>query len=289
MKNKLILVEGIPGSGKSTISKKIKEYLQTCYPNVVLFNEGDAHPADLAWCAYLPIKEYENILERYPQYCEVIKYNTVIESDFVVVSYTKLNLEPPNNDIMKYFEKFQVYDGRVALEQFTDLHLKRWESFANRASHKNTIYIFESAFFQNHICELMAIHNKDNSYIAEHLISLMNSVKVLNPTIIYLSQPDVSETITRVAKERVSSDKSKCSDWIDMVISWVEKSQYGIEHGLKGFSGAIRFLEKRKKLEFEVLEKLPIDKWIIENPNYDWEEVFKKVKKKFSVLQDKIV
>ena len=62
MDTKLILVEGIPGSGKSTIANKIREYLESQNIDTTLFNEGDAHPADLAWCSYIPENEYKDII-----------------------------------------------------------------------------------------------------------------------------------------------------------------------------------------------------------------------------------
>lgn len=282
MKNRLILVEGIPGSGKSTIAKKIQEYLESKDINTMLYNEGDGHPADLSWCSYVPINEYKDIINKYPEYSLVINDNTVIENDFAVVAYTKLGFTPYENELMKYFEAHEVYDGRVSSEKFTDLHLKRWSRFAENTINENKVYIFECAFFQNHVCELMGIHNKENDYIYEHLNSLVRTVNELSPLIIYLTQPDVRETIERVSKERVSNDKAKQSDWIDLVIHWVEKSQYAKRHGLNGLEGVIRFLEDRKKIELEVFEKLQIDKYIVENLDYNWDDVFNKVKKLLS-------
>lgn len=278
METKLILIEGIPGSGKSTIAKKIREYLESQNIKTALFCEGDVHPSDLAWCSYIPIDEFKNIINKYSQYSQVINEYTVIENDHAVIAYTKLGLSPSENEVMKYFEEHEVYDGRVPLERFAKIHFNRWQNFAERAINKKEISIFECAFFQNHICELMGIHGEGNDYITDHLISLISTVEKLNPIIIYLTQPDVSETIGRVAKERVSADKSKNCDWIDLVIAWVEKSQYGRTQGLNGYDGAIRFFEERKKIELEVIEKLPIDKYIIENPDYNWDDVFSKVK-----------
>ena len=37
------------------------------------------------------------------------------------------------------------------------------------------------------------------------------------------------------------------------------------------------FFEERKKIELDVIGKLPIDKHIIENPDYNWNDVFSKV------------
>ena len=90
METKLILIEGIPGSGKSTIARKTSEYLESQKIRTVLFREGDIHPADLAWCSYIPINEFKDILNKYSQYSQVINDNTVIEDDHAVVAYTKL-------------------------------------------------------------------------------------------------------------------------------------------------------------------------------------------------------
>ena len=85
-------------------------------------------------------------------------------------------------------------------------------------------------------------------------------MKDLNPKLIYLVQLDTYETIKRVAEERVSSDKSQWPDWIDRVISYIEDSQYGRKHGLKGFDGVVAFFEARKKIELAVIDKLPVNK-----------------------------
>ena len=113
MKNRLILVEGIPGSGKSTIANKIKDHFETMGIKVKLFSEGDSHPADLAWNAYIPRDEYETLLKNNPQHVNVIRKHTQLEEDYALVAYTKLGVNPDENELMKYFETHEVYDGRV--------------------------------------------------------------------------------------------------------------------------------------------------------------------------------
>ncbi len=51
METKLILIEGIPGSGKSTIAQKTGEYLSARGLKTKVYAEGQLHPVDLAWCA----------------------------------------------------------------------------------------------------------------------------------------------------------------------------------------------------------------------------------------------
>lgn len=281
MKNRLILVEGIPGSGKSTIANKIKDYLGSKGIKTKLFNEGDLHPVDLAWSAYITLDEYQELLKNNQEYEEVIKDNTKLEEGYAIVAYTKLGISPGEYKLMKYFEQHEVYDAKVSLDTFKKIHIKRWEQFAKNAE-DDEVVIFECSYLQNHVNELMGYHNKDVNYITEYMIDLIKIVGSLNPRLIYLFQPNVYETIDRVARERVSSDKSKWEDWIDLVIRYVENSQYGKSHNLSGFKGVIEFFETRKKIELAVIDKLSVDKAIIDNPEYNWDEVFKQV---LSVLE----
>jgi hypothetical protein len=276
VKNRLILIEGIPGSGKSTIASRLKDYLQNTGIKVKLYSEGDAHPADLAWNAVIQISDYEKLLIDYPKYAEIIRNNTQFEESYAIVAYIKLELGTEENELMSYFEAHEVYDGKVSLNTFKKLHLKRWEQFAKNID-ENSIIIFECSYLQNHINELMGFHNKDMEFIMDYMTDLIKTVECLSPKLIYLAQPNVHETIERVAKERVSPDKSKWQDWIDRVISYAETSQYGIKHNLKGFEGVVEFFNSRKEIELTVIKKLPMDKAIINNLEYNWNEVFNQV------------
>lgn len=277
MKNRLILVEGIPGSGKSTIANKIKEYLETKGLKVKLFNEGDLHPADLAWQAYLTIDEYNQVVKENPELKDTLAKYTQIEGEYAVVAYTKLGIPMKSKGINDYLGSKEVYDGKVDLDTFKAHHLRRWKSFADNAADDDYVYIFECAYLQNHVSELMGCYCKDIGYINNYMFELIDTVKYLNPQLIYLTQADVRETIKRVTDERVSSDKSKWEDWIDLVIKYVENSKYAEVKKLKGYDGVITFFEDRKILEELIIDKLDIDKAVVENINYNWDRVLEEV------------
>lgn len=276
MKNRLILIEGIPGSGKTTISYKVKEYLEAKGKAVRLYREGDAHPADLAWSAYIELDNYQSLLEKYPELADSIKQQTQIEENHAIVAYTKIQKVFEHKELVQYFEDHEVSDKRVSEDIFKKLHFKRWQQFAENAE-KDFITVFECSYLQNHVNELLLFHDKDSDYITDYLVELIGTVQNLNPKLIYLVQPDTCETISRVAKERISPDKSKWQDWIDRVIQYIESSPYGKAHGLKGFDGTVQYFDTRKQLELAILEQLPIEKAIINNPDYNWDNVFNQV------------
>lgn len=271
MKNRLILIEGIPGSGKTTISKKIQRYLKDKGLDVVLYNEGDMHPADMAWNALLSKEEYNKIIKENKGNEKVIKENSIFEEEYVILAYTKLGFHRKQNKLMEFLEEHEIYDGRVPVEVFKDIHLKRWEKFKKEMLEaESKIAIFECSFLQNHVNELLAIHNKDINFIKEYLKDLIETVVELKPKLIYLNQFSIEETINRVAKERISHNEQMYPDWLDMAIGYFENSSYGKLNNINGFEGLVKYFEKRQEIELEVIGDLSIDKLIVNNKNYDY-------------------
>jgi hypothetical protein len=274
MKNRLILVEGIPGSGKTTISKKIKNYLVNKGLDAVLYNEGDVHPADMAWNALLNKEEFNKIINENKGHEHVIKENSIFEDDYVVLAYTKLGFRRRENKLMNFLEEHEVYDGRVPVDIFKQIHLKRWKKFGEEMKEKkDRIVIFECSFLQNHVTELLAMHDKDFNYIKEYLNELIGTVTELNPKLIYLNQLSIKETISRAAKERTSHNKEMYPDWVDMCIEYFENSSYGKRNDINGFDGLIKYFEKRQEIELDVIKSLSLDKLIIYNKNYDYQNI----------------
>lgn len=276
---KLIIVEGIPGSGKTTFSSKIEEFYLACNKNVQLYREGDLHPADLAWHAILEKDEFEDILIQQPNLHDVIKKHSVVEDEEVVVAYTKLALKPEDKTTQDFLEKKEVYGGYVDYERFTEAHLKRWHRFLKSDFDEDDVIIFECSYLQNHVTELVLSYDKPKHEIIEHLYNLVDVETNLEIKLIYLDSINIEETIDRVAKERVSNDKTRWSDWIDLVIQYIETSHYGKLYGLKGYDGVIKFMKLRKGIEAELMSDLPFEVDKIDNKDFNWTTVWEDIKK----------
>jgi len=271
MKTKLIMVEGIPGSGKSTFAQKIADYYKNKDIAVNLFNEGQAHPADLAWSACVPLGSLNNLLFKYSELESEIRKNMSINGDYAIIAYTQVKTD--NREFYKELENYEVYDNRVDFDVFCNLIYSRWSAFGKQAVEKDILNIFECAFFQNHINELQNYQLANKTDIERHLNKLISSVINLSPVLIYLSQPSIRETIERIAKERVSEH----GNWIDMAVAYAENTPYVKLNNLKGFEGLIRCIEDRKQIEEDILRTLPINTIIVENDDYNWESVWNKL------------
>ena len=235
------------------------------------------HPADLGWIACVPAGEYDGLLQKFPALRRQIIRNTAFEGGYAMVAY--MEVKTRNKLFHETMEALEVHGGRVSDDIFFKLHYDRWRAFGEGAAQSDALNIFECAFMQNHVNELLFWRNADDEAVIAHHQRLLDCVRQLSPVLIYLSQPDVRQTILRVAEERPG--------WMERVIAYSETSEYGKRSGIQGFEGAMEFFELRKRLEQKLLTQLDIPYIIIENPNYDWDDVWAKITAYLTDIQQK--
>ncbi|WP_312651916.1 thymidylate kinase [Proteiniclasticum sp.] len=271
MVNRLILVEGIPGAGKTTAAGKIRDQLIAMGEDAVLYEEGMLHPADMAWQAYLTEDEYDIFLSECLKSCKNahiaitqqeirrrIEAQLRREDDRIIIAYTRIDLQDPYlRSLIDDLASKEIYDGRRSINEFTEIHLKRWKRFKEEALKSEQISIFECAFLQNHITELLAVYDKNHDEIYEHLALLLETVKELDPVLVYIEPSDVKGAIDLAAEERRSPAGSEW-DWIRMMEEWVSSSRYGRNRGLKGIEGVYAFCQERLEIDRQMIERLKI-------------------------------
>ena len=276
MNSRLILVEGIPGAGKTTTARKIKEKLIDEGKEAILYEEGMSHPADMAWNACLKEDEYNDFIKKCSEMWEGskksiskeelisrIQRQTRIEDNNVILAYTKIDFpEDCYWSLIGDVASKEICDGRKSLDEFRDIHLRRWSKFAEQALLNDNIYIFECAFLQNHIFELLGVYEKSDEEIYLYLKSLLETVKSLSPSIVYIEPSSVEDIIIQAANERKSPEGSR-PGWIDEVANWVSNMNFGKSHNLKGIEGVFYFCKERLRIDKLMIEKLNVPVTII--------------------------
>lgn len=276
MNSRLILVEGIPGAGKTTTARKIKEKLIDEGKEAMLYEEGMSHPADMAWNACLKEDEYNDFIKKCSEMWEGskksiskeelisrIQRQTRIEDNNVILAYTKIDFpEDCYWSLIGDVASKEICDGRKSLDEFRDIHLRRWSKFAEQALLNDNIYIFECAFLQNHIFELLGVYEKSDEEIYLYLKILLETVKSLSPSIVYIEPSSVEDIIIQAANERKSPEGSG-PDWIDEVANWVSNMNFGKSHNLKGIEGVFYFCKERLRIDKLMIEKLNVPVTII--------------------------
>jgi hypothetical protein len=276
MNHRLIIVEGIPGSGKTTIAKKVAAWLNQHNLKATCYNESDFHPADLSWIAVLTADEYENLLNKWSAYTEQIQAQAWQEADQILVTYSNVEVSCKEDETLyDDFAPYEVYDGNWSLADFTAIHLERWQRFANQAQQEDHIAVFECAWLQNHVNELMMFHNKSQEEMLHHLQRLWDIVAALDPLVIYLQPEDVTDSIAKVSAARVNKQGEPV--WRDRVIDVVCQSPFGKAHQLQGMAGMTEYFRIRNQVELQMLKQLPASAHIFTRSGDDWQALWQQV------------
>lgn len=265
MQSKLILLEGIPGSGKSTAGATLQKFFE--YNNIPsrFWSEGDFdHPADFEGIARLSKSQFENLLARHPKLTEIGEHTSIRGSDYLL-KYRKLqNLHPEKieQSLVDELSRLDVYDG-LPMEEYCRLAFDRWRDFVKAAKNSDEVTLMECVYLQNPLTVMLARHNVAPQFANQHIENLTDIIHELNPLVIYLQPQDV-----RAALELVREERPK--EWADFVIWYLTGQEYGKFHHLNGYDGVIQFYEMRQKLELDILYKLPIQKLVIEHSGNAW-------------------
>ncbi|MDG0791176.1 hypothetical protein OMP38_10055 [Cohnella ginsengisoli] len=251
----MVLVEGLCGTGKSTLAEKLHHYLlqqgmQSCF-----YDEGaEGHPSSLNGHAFFREEEYRGFLERYPKTADEIRKRALRDGNYYLL---------PNRGVREFSEQDVLYaelktrelcwtdTPRAELWEFTYLIQRHWARFAELASTKDTVFVLEAVFFQHQIHDLFKHYKASVSQIEQHIHGIADQISLMNPVLIYLTQPSVREQQT----------------WISSIRS---KPQFATEQN-------IAFMENRKRIELGLLDTLPFPTHAIVNENLDWEDVFSKM------------
>ena len=130
-------IEGLQGSGKSTLQEKLARRYTTC----VVLREGDYSPVELAWCALVTKEQYSEILEKYAGIRSMIEDKSHAEGDNIIICYTKILTDVPG--FHKDLEKYEIYNGRLVFDEFKKIVFGRFNNW------NGDNMIFECSLFQN--------------------------------------------------------------------------------------------------------------------------------------------
>ena len=226
---RLYIVEGLPCSGKSSTARHIADVLTAAGRQVNYMDEGTGrHPADYEFHAFV---------------------------DGQVIPLADV---PPEE--MPAFLPYKIYDG-LPWETEAPLMLDKWRQFVQEAD-TDTVYVFNCVFLQNPMCETMMRFGMAEAESAAHIRAIADIIAPMKPTVIYLHNDDIEESVRRVSAERPG--------WLEAVIPYHVDGGYGKSIGAAGFDGYIACLAERQAREEHILHSLPLRAVTLDNPQKDW-------------------
>ncbi len=253
MLSKLIFIEGLPGSGKTTLTKKILVGLKQKNPEAKAFLESELpNPINFAGHAYLTLHEFNHLKKQYPD-CKFV--HSVFSDDYVLVPYPFSAIQ--YKETKEYPEDLVVFlrsrefscrpQNKVGFSVYSKTMLDRWEAFSKGLTGKEE-FVFDGDILQHPLDDILHNYDISQSQIERHILKTADTISNSDAKLFYISQNNIEESLSRIAVER------KRSIFVDPI--W------------------LKHWHKRKKIELSIIKKLPIKAEIIDNSNYDWANVY---------------
>lgn len=239
-------IEGIQGMGKSTLLQELAEKR----PEYRVCREGDYSPVELAWCAWMDSEQYGGVLERYKDIRSQIEANTFREGEHYIVTYTRIITDIPG--FHRDLEQYEIYNGRRSLEELERIVFERYESFHGSG------YLFECAFLQNIVEDLILFHQLSDEEIMDFYRRLYAVMPREHFRLLYLYSDKIAENIRIIQRER--SDDQGNQLWYPLMMEYLINSPYGKRHGYGEFEDLISHLRHRQQVELRIVWEIVGDR-----------------------------
>jgi hypothetical protein len=270
---KLILVEGLPGSGKSTTAEMTNTILKEWNLDTDLYLEGNVeHPADYEGGSYFSKTEFSELLEQYSEVKPVVVRHAIERCDGIVLPQYKLKQDLDETMVPDSFWdhiwSHDIYE--LPLDKNIELITDKWNRFVEQALAGNQTYIFECCFIQNPVTIGMIKYGASQELVINYVQQLADIIEPLNPVLLYVDQHDLSRSFKKAVHERPK-------EWSTGFMNYYNNQGYGKIHDAQGIEGTIAVLEARKQLESFIFNALDIVKFKIDNSQFEMDSYKKRI------------
>lgn len=249
-------VEGLQGSGKSTLVRKLSEK----HPECKTVMEGDCSPVELAWCARMSEDQYIEILKRWKDLSDQIETKSHKEGDYRIVCYTQVRSKNP--DFYRQLEKYEIYNGRTTFEQYRDIVLTRYRNWKTDGN------IFECSLLQNGVEDMILFRDMSDDAIMDFYKEVKSALDGKEYEIFYIETPDIEKNLNVIRKER--KDEKGNELWYPMMLEYFNNSPHAKKHSLKDSEGLLKHLQHRQELELRICHELFSDRLtVLKSKEYD--------------------
>ena len=205
--NRLILLEGLPGTGKTTNAYKLFEQLVRNNRDVRWLHEvSQPHPLLFFSESCLTKEEYRLFSEKYPEAAEMLDSIAEIRASTVGIDYLTAARRMPGQENTAWYQELLQYNAmNFPLDRYEPAALEKWEAFVNAALQRGTIYISDSSIFQYQIFTYL-LNGAEYPRLESFVHRIMNLLRPLHPALIYLYREKTEDSITFIEKQRGSKD-----------------------------------------------------------------------------------
>lgn len=260
---RLIMLEGLPGTGKSTNSYFLLTQLERNGIMTQWSHEvARPHPTLFFNEASLTYIEYNKFLEKYPEakFLDNVAVfrKTTVGIDMLEIEWNYLSII--GQDAFKALQEFDVWN--YSLEKYIEIALEKWAVFVEKALNENNeVYILDSSIFQFQIFSFL-LKNAPYVNIERFIHKLVDIIKPLNPSLIYFYREDTEDTVNFL--EKIRGTQFMENIWER------DKSEPYYQDKPNGAEGHRQFLRDYASIAMKLFTSINCKKLSIEISNGDW-------------------
>ena len=262
---KLILMEGLPSTGKSTNSGILFSQLERNGEKVRWVHEvARPHPTLFFHEAYLEEEEYKNLINLFPETELILNKIKTTRNSSVVFDLLELEWnysEQLNKNVINELEKSDVWN--FAIDRYKKVAIEKWENFVKKQKLSDEIVILDSSIFQFQIYTLI-LADVPLKELQEFIEALYNIISPLNPSLVYLYRENTESTIEFLIKDRGNAFLERIWER--------DKDQPYYKNRPNGVDGYKMFLRDYGKYAKLLFDSFPFQKLPLEITQGKWEE-----------------
>lgn len=184
----LILIEGLPGTGKTTISGWLSQILEEKGEEVTLLLEGDSRiPCDFYETAGMPEDIFEKVCLEYPENAGILRSKCLTYKGYC---FLRIDDCPEMvQESLRRWDMGEEMNQSITVEEYIPCALARLEAWGSTADTEKGIFIIDSGFLQNPVNELL-FRGASDLQVEGFIKEIAERIQPLNPLCIYLYRKD---------------------------------------------------------------------------------------------------
>ncbi|EWT02406.1 hypothetical protein N865_06245 [Intrasporangium oryzae NRRL B-24470] len=257
----LIIVEGLPGSGKSTTAQGLSTWLSGQGVSAEHYPEGrHDNPVDFEQVAVLTNDDLVRFLGELPSSADDLIRAAERSGDVWLVRHGR-HPEWPRS-LRSRLAEHDSYDGSVSPELHMRVLTESWRQYGQRSAPAH-VEVLECVLVQNPVTALLARFDQPVEVVESHIRGLARAAAPRRPALVYLDAGDPRATLEQAAAER-------SPEWLESVIGYHTQQGYGLAYGLEGFDGYVEFMRHRRSIELEIVSSLDLPTLVVSVDERPW-------------------
>lgn len=262
--SKLIMLEGLPSTGKTTNARFIHIQLERNNINAKWIHEvAMPHPVLFFDEVGMTYDEYARFIEAYPETADILNKIAVFKKSTIGIHLPEIQWNYRNKiseNVYQELLKFDVWS--FPLDVYKKFALEKWAYFTEKAmKNQDEVYVIDSAIFQFQIFSFL-FKNRPYEELKNFIDQIIEIIQPLNPCLIYLYRDNTEATIDYLEKDRGTS-------YLDYLWNRDKDQPYytGKPAGAESFK---QFLRDYASMADMLFQSFPMNKISLEISDGDW-------------------